>query len=203
MLYQIETVPMPVLHKNKQAQTYNQLKVYKPYIALNDETCISLLPQELNMCKRIGYEFFCEELFVVKSKNKYSCASAIYFNLNLDDVRKNCEFTFYFNKTDLKPSVLDGGHQIILVDWPNYKRIICTHNNNIPVNIPSHPYVLLNRSILCNCDIEAECNFLLESLMACKENNKPDLEMYFTVNLAFVNYLDLLNETIEIPIVRN
>ena len=62
------------------------------------------------------------------------------------------------------PSVLDGGHQIVLANWPKYKRIICTHNNNIPVNIPSHPYVLLDRNILCNYGIEAKRNFLLESL---------------------------------------
>ena len=98
---------------------------------------------------------------------------------------------------------MDGGHQIVLANWPNYKRIICTHNNNIPVNIPSHPYVLLDRNILCNCNIEAESNFLLESLAACSEHEKPDLEMYFTINLAFANYLDQLNETINIPIERN
>ena len=51
--------------------------------------------------------------------------------------------------------------------------------------------MLLNRSILCNCDLEAESNFLLESLAACKNSkNKADLVMYFTVNLAFVNYLE-------------
>ena len=63
--------------------------------------------------------------------------------------------------------------------------------------------MLLNRSILCNCGIEAESNFLLQSLAACEEGNKPDFEIYFTVNLAFVNYLDLLHESIETPIVRN
>ena len=26
----------------------------------------------------------------------------------------------------------------------------------------------MNRSILCNCDVEAESNFLLESLAACE-----------------------------------
>ena len=71
------------------------------------------------------------------------------------------------------------------------------------MNIPSHPYVLLDRDILCNCDIEAKNNFMLESLTLCGEHEKPDLEMYFTVNLAFVDYLDQLNETINIPIVRN
>ena len=99
---------------------------------------------------------------------------------------------------------MDGGQQIILANWPNYKRIICTYNNNIPVNIPSQPYVLLNRNDLCNCDIEAESNFLLESLAACGKNENHDLEMYFTVNLAFLDHLGELNdEIIETPIERN
>ena len=201
-LYQIETVPVPILNPNKKAQSYTQLKIKKPYIALNDETCISLCLQELNTCKKIGYEYFCEKVFVLKSKYKYSCASAVYFNLN-HEIKENCDFDFYFNKTNVTPSVLDGGQQIVLANWPSYKRIICTHNNNIPVNIPSHPYVLLNRSILCNYDIEAESNFLLESLAACREHKNPDLEMHFTVNLAFVDCLDQLNETIDTPIIRN
>ena len=98
---------------------------------------------------------------------------------------------------------MDGGKQIILANWPNYKRIICTYNNNIPVSIPSHPYILLDRDILCNCDIEAESNFLLESLATCDEQEKPDLDMYFMVNLAFINYLMQLNVTLDIPINRN
>ena len=81
ILYQIETVLVPVLDTNYQAQSYTQLKIDKPYIALDEETYISLHLQELNICKRIGYEYFCEELFVAKSKNRYSCVSAIYFNL--------------------------------------------------------------------------------------------------------------------------
>ena len=62
---------------------------------------------------------------------------------------------------------------------------MCSHNNNIPVNIPGHPYVLMNRSILCNCDIEAESNFLLESLAACEgPDAKTDLEMHFYSELS-------------------
>ena len=117
---------------------------------------------------------FCKELFVVKSRHKHSCASAVYFNSN-HDIKENCDFNYYYNKSNVIPSVLDRGHQIILANRLNYKRIICTYNNNIPVNIPSHLYVLLERNILCNCDIEAESNFLLESLAACREHKKPDL----------------------------
>ena len=201
-LYHVETVPVPILDASNKIQSYTQLKIEKPYIALNDETYISIHPQELNNCKRIGYEYFCEELFVGKSKYKYSCASAVYFNSN-QNINENCDFYYYHNNSNVTPSVLDGGRQIILANWPYYKRIICTYNNNIPVNIQSHPYVLLDRNILCNCDIEAESNFLLESLTACKKHEKPDLEMYFTVNLAFVDYLEQINETTTTPINSN
>ena len=126
----------------------------------------------------------------------------MYFNSN-HDIKENCDFYYYHNKSDVTPSVLDVGRQIILANLPNYKRIICTYNNNIPVSIPSHPYVLLDRNILCNCDIEAESNFLLELLATCREHEKPDLEIYFTVNYAFVDYLEELNETINTPINRN
>ena len=62
---------------------------------------------------------------------------------------------------------------------------------------------MIDRSILCNCDIEAESNFLLGLLAACRENEKPDLERHFTVNLTFVDYLDQLNETIDTLVIRN
>ena len=59
----------------------------------------------------------------------------------------------------MKPSILDGGYQIVLANWPSFKRIVCSTHNNIPIEIPSHPYVLLNRMVLCNCIIEVESNF--------------------------------------------
>ena len=49
--------------------------------------------------------------------------------------------------------------------------------------------------------MEAESNFLLESLAACESpETKTDLGMHFTVNLAFVNYFDDMNEELGIPI---
>ena len=61
------TVPVPILDKNEQAQSYTELKIEKPYITLNEETYIMLHAQELKMCKKKGCEYYCEELFVVKS----------------------------------------------------------------------------------------------------------------------------------------
>ena len=52
---------------NEKADSYMWIRIDKPYIALNPDTYISIQMEELRMCKRIGYEYYCEELFVVKS----------------------------------------------------------------------------------------------------------------------------------------
>ena len=51
-----------------------------------------------------------------------------------------------------------------------------------------------------NCIIEAESNFLLESIAACDpERDNVDLEMYFVANMAFLNYFDELIHTLDMP----
>ena len=80
---------------------------------------------------------------------------------------------------------------------------LCDINNDIPVKIPSHPYVLVNRSILCNCNIEVDNHHLLESLAACAKRFTK-LTMYFIINLAHTNYLDSLpNLTEQLTLTRD
>ena len=104
ILYQLETVPVPIVDKNTKANSYTEILVKKPYIALNSETYINICQQELATCKRIGYEFYvCKELFVVRHKSIHSCKSAIYFDLDTDIVKRNCDFIFHYNKSDITP----------------------------------------------------------------------------------------------------
>ena len=112
----------------------------------------------------------------------------IYFHLSSDIIKKNCNFDIYYSKTDITPTVLYGGNKIILANWPKDKHIICSVNNDIPTKISSHPYILVNRSALCNCGLEVENHFLLESLAACHEANLK-LVVNFRVNTTFINYL--------------
>ena len=99
IMYQIETVSVPILDENEQAYSYMELKIEKPYIALNEETYITLHTQVLKMCKKIGYEYYCKELFVIKSKTRYSCSNAIYFNLESDVIKRQ---TVNFSITTIK-----------------------------------------------------------------------------------------------------
>ena len=95
-----------MVDKHAKADSYMQLQITKPYIALNTEIYINIRQQELVTCKNIGYEFYCEELFVVRQKSRYSCKSAIYFDLYKLIRKQKCEFKLYYNKTDVMPTVL-------------------------------------------------------------------------------------------------
>ena len=81
-----------------------------------------------------------------------------------------------------------------------YATLTITYQSRYPVI-----HVLVNISVLCNCGIEVQNHFLLESLVAC-ENGNSKLTMYFTVNTAFVNYLDKfpnLTGSLEFLIIKN
>ena len=133
----------------------------------------------------------------------HKAVNAIYFNLTTDIIKNNCNFDFYFNRNDVTPTVLDGGDEIVLANWPNDKHIICNVNNDIPVKIQSDPYVLVNRSVLCNCSIEADNHYLLESIATC-DNKDSNLVMYFTINMAFTKYLSMLcNLTNPLPLIKD
>ena len=67
------------------------------------------------------------------------------------------------------------------------KRLICTEDSPMAQPLPSHPYVLVNRSILCNCHLQTGLNYLLKSLSSC-DSGAP-FTMYFTVNSAFHHFM--------------
>ena len=55
---------------------------------------------------------------------------------------------------------------------------------------------------MCNCSIEAEDNFLLESIAACP-GKQSALAMYYTVNTTFMYYFDSLTDDLETHISQN
>ena len=71
-LYQIEVAPVPIIDENINTNSYTEIKISKPYIALNDEIYMSLRHHELRSCKHIGNDFYCKELSIIKHKSKYS-----------------------------------------------------------------------------------------------------------------------------------
>ena len=91
-LYEVETVPVPIIDKNVKANSYSQVRIEKSYIAAGTDYYIQLRISELLMCKSIRHIYFCEELFVIKHKSRHSCVSAIFYSLGLATITKNCKF---------------------------------------------------------------------------------------------------------------
>ena len=67
------------------------------------------------------------------------------------------------------------------------KRLICTKDSPMARPLPSHPYVLVNRSVLCNCHLQTGLNYLLKSLSSC--DSGAAFTMYFTVKSAFQHFM--------------
>ena len=80
-LFEIETVPVPIPDENEKADSYSQIEVAKPYIAVGTEYYIELRMTEMIMCKSIRFTYYCEELFVVRHKSANGCASDIFYDL--------------------------------------------------------------------------------------------------------------------------
>ena len=138
------------------------------------------------MCKQIRHTYYCEEIFLVNHKSKHNCESAIFYNLTSEVVYSVCQFNYFYNTT-VTPSVLDGGSHILLANMLSPKRLVCSNNFHMAHPVPSYPYVLVNRSLLCNCHLESCLTYVLKSLGSC--SNKDRFTMYISINSAFNHYM--------------
>ena len=96
-LFEIETVPVPIPDENEKAESYSQIELAKPYIAVGMEYYIELRMTEMIMCKSIWLTYYCEELFVVKHKSAHGCACAIFYDLGPKTVTESCNFKYIFD----------------------------------------------------------------------------------------------------------
>ena len=122
-LYEVETVSVSILDKNVKANSYSQVRIEKSYIAAGTNYYIQLRISELLMCKSIKY--YCEELFVIEHKSRHSCVSAI---LGPATITKNCKFDYYYNTT-VPPVILDGGRDMLLVNFHGPRSLKCSSVN--------------------------------------------------------------------------
>ena len=200
-LYEIEVVPVPVLDANTEADSYTQAMYNKPYIATNGEHYIQLRVPELRMCKSIKFDYYCEEMFLVKHKSKHSCESAIFFDLEPAIIDSNCQFSFHYN-VSVPPSVLDGGQQVVLANMKKTKKLICTDHHNMATPIPDYTYVMVNRNMFCMCELDAGFAYVLRQIGSCNHSHDSPI-MYHTINLAFFNQFQQTNPELAIKFDTN
>ena len=153
-LFEIETVLVPIPDKNRQADSYSQVRIQKSYVAAGMDYYIQIRMTEMLMCKSIGYIYYCEELFVVIHKSKHSCASAIFYELGPQQVIKNCKFDYMYNAT-IPLVILDGGRDVLLANFHGPRSLKCTSiNGGLTKPAPEHTYAVVNREFLCDCQLD-------------------------------------------------
>ena len=184
-LYEVETVPVPIIDKNVKADSYSQVRIEKSYIAAGTDYYIQLRISELLMCKNIRHIYYCEELFVIKHKSRHSCVSAIFYNLGPATVTKNCRFDYYYNIT-IPPVILDGGRDVLLANFHGPRSLKCSSvNGGLAKPAPENTYAVVNREFLCDCQLDLEHASVLRQLSSCSKSSSSKMHMKFTINLAF------------------
>ena len=183
VLYEIETVDVPVDDLNTEINSFTRVQIRKPYLAANSHNYIQLQIQELHMCKVIQKDYFCEELFMSKHANLLTCESALFYKSSSGHISEVCEFEFFLNKTVI-PSVLDGGDEIGLANLDPDKYVTCDRQIRHKLSGPS--YMLTNRSLLCECTVKSGLSFIPQDIGSC--SNQSALPTFnYTTNLAFLH----------------
>ena len=184
-LYEVETVPVPIIDKNVKANSYSQVRIEKSYIAAGIDYYIQLRISELLMCKSIRNIYYCEELFVIKHKSRHSCVSAFFYNLGPATITKNCKFNYYYNTT-VPLVILDGGRDVLLANFHGPRSLKCSSvNGGLAKPAPENTYAVVNREFLCDCQLDLEHASVLWQLSSCSKNSTSKMHMKFTINLAF------------------
>ena len=118
------------------------------------------------MCKQIRYTYYCEELFLINHKSKHTCESVVFYNLTSSVVYLVCEFDYYYNMM-VTPCELDGSSHLYLANILCPRQLFCSHDFHMALSVPSSLYILINRSLSCNCHLESGLTYLLKSLGSC------------------------------------
>ena len=114
-------------------------------MALTEENYISLTSAELDTCKHIGDEYFCEAVFLVKHKTSQSCESKLFFDLFPDVIDNNCDNIFSLNVTP-KAVIVDAGDTLFLSYSDKAWYPHCNQHNSVPIPIPAYDYRVINGS---------------------------------------------------------
>ena len=198
-LFEIETVKVPINDTNTSLSSYTEVVVPKPYIAATSLHYIQLRLPELRMCKHVAYFYFCEEVFLLKSRYHHTCTSTLLYNMSHNTIMDKCQFNLYPNAS-VMPSILDGGATLVLANYAAPKSLECFAPTPRGFSLPSASYVKVNKSILCYCEITSGLTSLKSTLSAC--SNSLALNFSFTINLPFLTTVSpYLNLTIlkELP----
>ena len=91
----------------------------------------------------------------------------------------------------MPPTVLDGGQSLLLPNFHGPRSLKCNlKNGGLPKPAPEHVYAVVDRSFLCDCQLDLEHHAtILQQLSSYTDNHTAHFRVEFVVNLGFFQLL--------------
>ena len=119
-------------------------------------------------------------------RSEHTYESATNWNESVSLINEKCNFKYYHELAP-EPRILNAGDYLLLAGLPVPLTFFCTKERQIPNPTESSPYIFIKGTQLCLCLISAGPYYLQENVLSC-ENENVGLHMYYTMNMAVVNY---------------
>ena len=192
-MYDITTIPVPyhmnegLIDETESKYTYTRIKPSTEILALGRSSQINLDYNDLVHCIQYNIMFFCEQMFLIKTGNEYTCESAIYTNQNSKLIQQKCDIEYY-PELNPEPKVLNAGKYLLLGNFPLPWNYFCSKIDEVPKPIHGSNYVILKKTDLCQCSLTAGSWYIEANIAYCTEESATRLTLYYTVNMATVVY---------------
>ena len=183
-LFSIETVPIPFDAETYlgEKREYTQIILKTEYITLTNNNYVPLTQEQIFLCAKIGYTYYCEYAHLLKKCTEHTCMSVVYYDQESEIKANQCKMILTFDNTpELK--ILDTGNILILSNLQKSWTIACKDISRV-FEIEYSTYRILNRLELYKCSLTAS-NYLLSQT----DTNCGDIpearDGYFTTYYVF------------------
>ena len=199
-LFSTETVPVSYDAKTYLGlrQQYTEVQLNATYFAVGTDQYTLLSHKQLELCIKLRTVYYCEQVYLLKSKEIPSCHAAIYFDLPPEQKVSSGSFVYTQNKA-YDPRIIDTGTQFVLLNLPQPWILVCESSQR-PFTIPYSTYRIINHTELCECALSARYEYQInKAQVQCEDGVMADFDFvtYFVYNHAII---DVLNASFHVDL---
>ena len=168
-MYDITTIHVPyhmneeLIDETESKYTYTKIKPTTEILALGRSSQINLGYNDWVHCIQYDIMFFCEQMFLIKTGNEYTCKSVIYTYQNSKLIQQKCDIE-YHPELNPEPKVLNAGKYLLLGNFPLPLNYFCLKIDEIPKPIHGSYYVILKKTDLCQCSSTAGSWYICDTV---------------------------------------
>jgi len=206
-LYRVTTKAIPYdpaeLKPNEEGEwigQYTEVRLDKNYMAIGEEIYLDFSKEELDLCKKIGGMYYCENILMLKHISDHTCASAIFFN-DSETIPKVCNVNYLENYRP-QPEILETNDYILLIGMPSPWKIYCNRALDIPVTLKESSLAIIRRKDMCHCGFSSRNYYLHENILDCEDEMMKlasNIGIFYTVNTITADFfhkvMNDVNET--------